>query len=107
MPSLPTSSVPASSPRCTVVTSEQFVTALLLACTAATSASRTWGVRSHTPPVNTAVDPSTLCAALAASASWSGIATPLAFPKIPLPGAPMPFAGTAMPSSSTSVSSTV
>ena len=53
-----------------MVTSEQSVAAGLFTSAAATSASRTCGVRSHTPPVSTAVEPSTLCAASAATASW-------------------------------------
>ena len=57
--------------RSSVVTSEQSAAAGLFTCAAATSASRTCAVRSHTPPVSTTAEPSTLCAASAATASWS------------------------------------
>ena len=56
------------------VTFEQSVTAASRFCANTTSLSRTCGVRSHTPPVSAGVEPSTLCAASAATASWPSIA---------------------------------
>ena len=90
-----------------MVTSEQSIAAGLFACAAATSASRTCGVRSHTPPVSGSSDAVDLCAASAATASWpSAAAPPWASMMVP-PASRMPSAGTATPSSSVSASVTV
>ena len=94
-------SVPTRSARTVAVTSEQLSTSAF-----ATSASRTCGVRSHTPPVSAAVEPSTICAASVATASWPSKAAPWDPAMVP-PASRMPFAGTATPSSSVSSAVTV
>ena len=94
--------MPSSSPTC-----EQCVTIGSFAFACPSSTSRTWGVRSHTPPISAILSPLTLCAASAATASWpSPAAPPWASAMVP-PASRMPFAGTAMPSSSVSSSVTV
>ena len=65
MPRPASCSVPSKSSSWVMVTSEQSLAAAI----AATSASRTWGVRSHTPPGSAIMSPSTMCAASAATAS--------------------------------------
>ena len=88
-------------------TSEQSITAASFACAAATSASRTCGVRSHTPPVGANSRPLTLCAASAATASWPRNAAVPSAPAMVPPASRMAFSGTAMPSSSVSAAVTV
>ena len=93
--------MPSSSPTC-----EHSVTNGSFACAAATSASRTWGVRPHTPPVSAgSPEPSTMCAASAATASWPSNATPWDPAMVP-PASRMPSAGTAIPSASASPDAT-
>ena len=103
MPRPASCSVPSISLSWASPTSEQS----LAAATAATSASRTWGVRSHTPPGQRHPSSRRPCAprpppphrGRARARPWDPAMVP--------PASRMPFAGTATPSSSMSSAATV